>query len=77
LAGLVLVSFGIWNAAGQPPWGADFPYDHVLDRAVPARVGESLAIASAWLGGVLLVAAAALFGYWLVHVSRERHRSAQ
>jgi hypothetical protein len=76
LAGLILVLFGAWNAAGQPLWSPGYPYDHALDRAISARVGELVAIAAACLGGVLLVVAAALFGFWLARWSHQRHRAA-
>jgi hypothetical protein len=63
LAGLVLVVFAAWNAAGQPLWPPGYPYDHALDRAISARVGETVAIAAGCAGIVLLVLAGALFGY--------------
>lgn len=76
LAGLILVLFAAWNAAGQPFWSPGYPYDHALDRAISVRVGELIAIASAGLGAVLILLAAALFGYWLVRSSDRRHRGA-
>ena len=77
LAGLVLALFAVWDAAGQPllPDGYLY-YDHALHRAISARVGELLAIVSGCIGIALLVLAAALFGYWFVRSSRERHRVA-
>jgi hypothetical protein len=77
VAGLVLALFAVWDAAGQPLWpGEGYPYDHALDRAISARVGELLAVFSACAGGALLVLAAALFGYWLLRSSRRHHRAA-
>jgi membrane protein DedA with SNARE-associated domain len=77
LAGLVLALFAVWDAAGQPLWPEGYLYyDHALDRAMSARVGELLAFVSGCVGIALLVLAAALFGYWLMHRSRERHRAA-
>lgn len=77
LAGLVLVLFGAWNAAGQPLWSPGYPYDHALDRAIAARAGELVAIVSACVGAALLVLAAVLFGYLLVRLSHQRHRGAR
>jgi membrane protein DedA with SNARE-associated domain len=77
VAGLVLALFAVWDAAGQPRWPEGYLYyDHALDRAISARVGELLAIVSACVGIALLVLAAGLFGYWLVRSSRQRHRPA-
>jgi hypothetical protein len=76
LAGVVLVLFGAWNAAGQPLWPPGYPYDHALDRAIPARVGLTLAIGSACVGAAFVVLAAALLGYWLMRSSHQRHRRA-
>jgi hypothetical protein len=77
LVGLVLVLFGAWNAAGQPLWSPDYPYDHVLDRAIAARIGETVAVVSACIGATFILLAAALFGYRLMQSSHQPHRGAR
>ena len=76
LGGLVLALIGVRAAGGQPIWPPDYAYEHALDQAMGARIGELVAIASAYLGAAFILLAAVLLGYWLVRSSHQRHRGA-
>ena len=76
LGGFALVLIGVRAAGGQPIWPPGYAYEHVLNRAIGARVGELVAIASAYVGAAFIVLAAVLFSYRLVRSSHRRQRGA-